>query len=528
MTLMPGFVKGQSGNLPKIDSLSMFSFLGNNPDFMGAEIRGFKAQRSGREGYGDNAIDYVQVKRDADICSVNANVTPEHSGFKHDIALLMWLQRWSEEPAVISVKSYWRKSNLSYLYISFRALDFKTKEYIGVREGKTWFSPTELGRECDLFFSSRGKSLFETNNSKLRKGTNEPQVINRPPEASKGESFRRNKNQNIKPERICFVCGAKGEYFNFAKNCPRRFEKNKNEREVSNHFVTSGIGTKPKSIPLSTYHVDFIGPLPSTNKRYQHIFTVVDAFTKFVWFYPVKTTSAAEALQKLKIQQIVFGNPSKIISDKGSAFTSKDFEDYCKDEGIQHIQITTGVPRVNGQIERMHGTLIPVIAKLSIDDPAKWFKFVPDVQRIINSTISRSTKFTPFVLVTGVKMRNKADLKIKEILDEEYMNSIIQEKETIREEAKVNIFKVQEENRRQYNRRRRNAPIYKINDLVAIKRTQLGGGLKLKPKFLGPYKVVKIKPHDRYDVVKVGSHEGPAATSTSADHMKFWSDAVVT
>ncbi|GBN43865.1 Transposon Tf2-9 polyprotein [Araneus ventricosus] len=36
------------------------------------------------------------------------------------------------------------------------------------------------------------------------------------------------------------------------------------------------------NIPLSTYHVDFIGPLPSTNKRYQHIFTVVDAFTKFV------------------------------------------------------------------------------------------------------------------------------------------------------------------------------------------------------------------------------------------------------
>ncbi|GBM59916.1 Transposon Tf2-8 polyprotein [Araneus ventricosus] len=206
------------------------------------------------------------------------------------------------------------------------------------------------------------------------------------------------------------------------------------------------------NIPLSTYHVDFIDPLPSTNKRYQHIFTVVDAFTKFVWFYPVKTTSAAEALQKLKIQQIVFGNPSRIISDKGSAFTSKDFEDYCKDEGIQHIQITTGVPRANDQIERMHATLIPVLAKLSIDDPAKWFKFVPDVQRIINSTVSRSTKFTPFELVTGVKMQNKADLKIKEILDEEYMNSIIQEKETIREEAKVNIFKVQEKNLRQYNR----------------------------------------------------------------------------
>ncbi|GBO11845.1 hypothetical protein AVEN_73387-1 [Araneus ventricosus] len=41
-------------------------------------------------------------------------------GFKHDIALLMWLQRWSEEPAVTSVKSYWRKSNLSYVSTSMK------------------------------------------------------------------------------------------------------------------------------------------------------------------------------------------------------------------------------------------------------------------------------------------------------------------------------------------------------------------------------------------------------------------------
>ncbi|GFU18350.1 transposon Ty3-I Gag-Pol polyprotein [Trichonephila clavipes] len=44
-----------------------------------------------------------------------------------------------------------------------------------------------------------------------------------------------------------------------------------------------------ENIPLSTYHVDFIGPLPSTNKSYQHIFTVVDAFTKFTWLYPGRT-----------------------------------------------------------------------------------------------------------------------------------------------------------------------------------------------------------------------------------------------
>ncbi|GFT30668.1 hypothetical protein TNCV_77451 [Trichonephila clavipes] len=174
-----------------------------------------------------------------------------------------------------------------------------------------------------------------------------------------------------------------------------------------------------ESIPLSTYHVDFIGPLPSTNKSYQHIFTVVDAFTKFTWLYPIKTVSAESALEKLKQQQKTFGNPTRIISDRGSAFTSKLFNDYCDEENIQHLQIATGVPRGNGQVERIHRTLIPVLTKLSLDDSTKWYKYVDRLQRILNSTISRSTKWTPFELLVGIKMRNKEDILIKDLLLEE-------------------------------------------------------------------------------------------------------------
>jgi len=277
-----------------------------------------------------------------------------------------------------------------------------------------------------------------------------------------------------------------------------------------------------EDVPFSTYHIDFIGPLPSTKKNYVHIFAVVDAFTKFAWFYPVKTTSAQEAIQKLRLQQTTFGNPRRIISDRGSAFTSKEFNDFCEEEQIEHVVITTGIPRGNGQVERIFGTITPVLAKLAKDEPTKWFKYVPEVQRIMNSTISRATKYTPFELMTGMKMRNKDDLKIKEILEEENKEMIWKDREALREDAKANILKLQEENRRQFNRRRKKARKYNKGDLVAIQRTQSGPGLKLRSKFLGPYRVTKVKPNDRYDVEKVGIHEGPMITSTAADHMKPW------
>ncbi|GFW74283.1 hypothetical protein TNCV_2524861 [Trichonephila clavipes] len=153
------------------------------------------------------------------------------------------------------------------------------------------------------------------------------------------------------------------------------FSVEKTEEIVKQEFFIPNLSNvvKKESIPLSTYHVDFIGPLPSISKSYQHIFTVVDAFTKFTWLYPVKTVSAESALEKLKQQQKNFGNPIRIISDRGSAFTSKLFNDYCDEENIQHLQKATGVPRGNGQVERIHRTLslIPVLTKLSLDDPTK-------------------------------------------------------------------------------------------------------------------------------------------------------------
>ncbi|GFW47156.1 transposon Tf2-9 polyprotein [Trichonephila clavipes] len=85
---------------------------------------------------------------------------------------------------------------------------------------------------------------------------------------------------------------------------------------------------------------------------------------------------------------------------------------------------------------------------------------------------------------------------------------------------------MQEENCRNFNKKWKKAYQYEIGDIVAIQRTKFGTGLKLRPKFFGPYEVVKVKPKDRYDVRKIGLHEGPNTTSTAIDHMKMWGETV--
>lgn len=276
--------------------------------------------------------------------------------------------------------------------------------------------------------------------------------------------------------------------------------------------------------PLHTYHADHLGPLPSTNKNYQYILVIVDDFSKFTWMYPTKSTTSRETISCFSKQQQVFGNPARIITDKGTAFTSQEFSKYCTEQGVQHITVTTGVPRGNGQVERMNRTIISVLTKLSINEPEKWYKYVDRVQRAINSTYQRSTAATPFELLIGVKMRNKEDVKILELIEQEAVDQFSEAREILRQESKSQILKVQEENRKTYNLRRKKSKAYNVGDLVAIKRTQFGTGLKVHRKYLGPYEVTTVKPNDRYDVVKIGHQEGPLRTSTCAEYMKPWID----
>lgn len=84
-------------------------------------------------------------------------------------------------------------------------------------------------------------------------------------------------------------------------------------------------------VPLDTYHIDHVGPMVNTQKRYKHILVVIDAFSKFVWLYPTRSTDTAEVINRLTNQASIFGNPRRIISDRGTAFTSNDFQEYCND-----------------------------------------------------------------------------------------------------------------------------------------------------------------------------------------------------
>lgn len=75
--------------------------------------------------------------------------------------------------------------------------------------------------------------------------------------------------------------------------------------------------------PFDTMHLDHVGPFIITSKGYKYILTLVDNFTKYVIFYAVSGTSSKETLSCIASFVIAYGLPRRLITDRGTCFTSQ-------------------------------------------------------------------------------------------------------------------------------------------------------------------------------------------------------------
>ena len=99
------------------------------------------------------------------------------------------------------------------------------------------------------------------------------------------------------------------------------------ERVKAEHQRPAGL-LQPLPIPdwkWDEIGMDFITGLPRTQSVYDSIWVVVDRLTKVAHFIPVKTTYTSAQLAKIYMSKIVclHGVPRKVVSDRGTQFTSK-------------------------------------------------------------------------------------------------------------------------------------------------------------------------------------------------------------
>jgi len=250
--------------------------------------------------------------------------------------------------------------------------------------------------------------------------------------------------------------------------------------------------------PFEIIHVDHFGPVDKeTSKKY--ILLIIDGFTKHVKLYATKSTSSREVVTALQSYFAYYSKPKILVSDRGTAFTSEEFEEFLKSCEVKHVKIATGSPQANGQVERINRIIKPMLGKLSDENQkGNWTHVLGDIEFALNNTVSRSTGETASRLLFGTEQRGKLIDRLKELLSEE--KSERPDIKRIRESAVAKIEAVQRENAKRYSTARGKKNLYEVGDLVMIRNfgTSTGRTSKTIAQYKGPYEVTKVFKNDRY------------------------------
>ena len=97
--------------------------------------------------------------------------------------------------------------------------------------------------------------------------------------------------------------------------------------------------------------IDFMGPFPPLYKN-EYILVAVDYVSNWVEAIASYTNDARDVTKMFK--SIIFprfGVPRVVISDGGTHFINKVFQDLLKNNGVKHKVATAYHPQTSGQVE---------------------------------------------------------------------------------------------------------------------------------------------------------------------------------
>ena len=158
--------------------------------------------------------------------------------------------------------------------------------------------------------------------------------------------------------------------------------------------------------PLDLLHVDFISIETAMEldqlPRVANVLVFQDHFTKHVLAYVTPDQTAKTVAKFLYGGYIsIFGALARLLSDRGTSFTSSIIEELCKILGIQQLQTMPYHPQMNGLVERSHQTIMHMIGKLGEDKKADWPSHLAEIADAYNATRSAVTGYSPHYLMFG-------------------------------------------------------------------------------------------------------------------------------
>jgi transposase InsO family protein len=249
--------------------------------------------------------------------------------------------------------------------------------------------------------------------------------------------------------------------------------------------------------PWTSISWDFITGLPeSGDEKYCSVWVVVDRFTKMAHFIPLQSNKlGAKELARIFAKEVwrLHGLPREVVSDRDSRFTSNFWQSLMEMLGIQTKMSTAFRPQTDGQTERMNQVLEAYIRTFCNYDMSNWSELLPYAEFAYNNSEASATGFSPFYANFGYNPRSAWGLEAepKNPTATNYIKWI----QEVHNSCKDSLITARERMGKYYDKRRQEAPPFKVGDLVLLDMRNIKKrrpAKKFDHKREGPFKIIKV------------------------------------
>jgi len=212
------------------------------------------------------------------------------------------------------------------------------------------------------------------------------------------------------------------------------------------------------------------------------------------------STATKHVLDVLQDITSYLGIPDRIVTDRGTAFTSKDFEKYGKSNNVKHILNAVRTPRANGHAERTNRIILSMLLP-SNDIDKRWDDNIRSIQWSINTMVNSTTKCSPFQLLYGYEPRDILKNAITNIIQSQDQKMLTDaELDQLRADAATTVNDHRAAAKKRYDAKHAKPTVYSLGDLVLVENEPFSTGIsrKLEPRFKGPFIIQKVLQNDRY------------------------------
>nr|ABG66286.1 retrotransposon protein, putative, Ty3-gypsy subclass [Oryza sativa Japonica Group] len=267
------------------------------------------------------------------------------------------------------------------------------------------------------------------------------------------------------------------------------------QRVKAEHQRPAGL-LQPLPIPEWKWEeigMDFITGLPRTPSGYDSIWVIVDRLTKSAHFVPMKTTFDGKKLAELYMTHVVcrFGCPKKIVSDRGTQFTSRFWKQLHEALGTDLNFSTAYHPQTDGQTERVNQILEDMLRACALDFEGTWDRCLPYAEFSYNNSYQASIQMSSNEEMFGRKCRTPLcwnEVGEALVFGPDILKAAEEQVKLIRERLKAaqNRQKNYVDNRRRDLEFEKGDHVYlRVSPLRGIRRFGMSG--KLAPRYIGPY-----------------------------------------